>query len=45
MYAQLGDAYRAGNPAAFNQDVDSLAGWLAEGTTDWCETHVIRVSF
>ena len=28
-YAQLGDAYRAGNPAAFNQDVDSLAGWLA----------------
>jgi ABC-type transport system involved in cytochrome c biogenesis permease subunit len=29
MYAQLGDAYRAGNPTAFNQDVDSLAGWLA----------------
>ena len=31
MYAQLGDAYRTGNPAAFNQDVDSLAGWLAQG--------------
>jgi len=29
MYTQLGDAYRAGNPTAFNQDVDSLAGWLA----------------
>ena len=28
-YAQLGDAYRAGNPTAFNQDLDSLAGWLA----------------
>ena len=25
MYAQIGDAYRAGNRAAFNQDVDSLA--------------------
>jgi ABC-type transport system involved in cytochrome c biogenesis permease subunit len=31
MYAQIGDAYRAGNHAAFNQDVDALAGWFAKG--------------
>ena len=41
IYAQLGDAYRAGNHAAFNQDVASLAGWLAKGQP----TAVKRASF
>ncbi len=31
MYAQIGDAYRAGNRAAFNQDVDALAGRFVKG--------------
>jgi len=31
MYTQVGDAYRTGNPAAFNQDVGSLAVWFAKG--------------
>ena len=41
MYAQLGDAYRAGNPTAFNQGVDSLAGWLAK----WDPTATKRATF
>jgi ABC-type transport system involved in cytochrome c biogenesis permease subunit len=30
MYAQIGDAYRAGNPSLFNHHVDLLAGWIAK---------------
>ena len=30
MYAQIGDAYRAGNRPLFNQHVDLLAGWMAK---------------
>jgi ABC-type transport system involved in cytochrome c biogenesis, permease component len=29
-YAQIGDAYRAGNPSLFNHHVDLLAGWIAK---------------
>ena len=30
MYAQLGDAYRAGNRIVFNQHVDHLSSWIAK---------------
>ncbi len=29
-YARTGDAYRAGDPIAFNQNVDLMAGWIAK---------------
>ena len=44
MYAQLGDAYRAGNPAAFNQHVDSLAGWLAKEQPTATKRAIVRIS-
>ena len=30
MYAEIGDAYRAGNRSLFNQHVDLLASWMAK---------------
>jgi ABC-type transport system involved in cytochrome c biogenesis permease subunit len=30
MYAQMGDAYRAGNRIVFNQHVDHLSSWIAK---------------
>jgi ABC-type transport system involved in cytochrome c biogenesis permease subunit len=34
MYAQIGDAYRGNNPSLFNQQVDRLAGVLAQEQPD-----------
>ena len=43
-YAAIGDAYRRGDRARFNHNVDLLADWMAKEQPNRDQTRVVRVS-